>query len=397
MNASVTTGEADDTPSFRGALPPLAFLASLFFLNFTSRVVLSPLMPTVSDELGLSHGDAGSLFLFMSCGYFVSIILSGHVAGRINHKRTIVLSSVASGIMLLLISGCTGLLSLRLGLMSLGFAAGLYLPSAIATITRLVPLGYMARGMSVHELAPNLSFVVTPLACSAGLLLMDWRTELRLLGLLLVTMGVIYGFRGRSAGIGVLPRAHVMLEVMRRPRFWLITVMFSMAICSTLGVYAMLPLFLVSELEMELDAANSLVAFSRIGSVCMPLLAGWLGDRFGNQRVMGGVLFVAGVLTVPMGYSDGWMLVALVVVQPMVAVCFFPSAFAVVAAVGPRDAGNVAISLCIPLAFLGGGGMLPTVIGIIGDHLRLGVGISAAGCLVVLASLLAIRLRRMPA
>lgn len=386
----------DAPPSFQKALPALALLASLFFLNFTSRVVLSPLMPTVSGELGLSHADAGSLFLFMSSGYFVSIILSGHVSGRLSHKRTIVFSTIASGCILLLISGSTDIVSLRLSLMSLGFAAGLYLPSAVATITQLVPMGYMARGMSVHELAPNLSFVVTPLACSFGLLLVGWRAELQILGGILICMGIFYAFRGRSAGMGKLPRLTLMIEILRLPRFWLVTLMFSMAICSTLGIYAMLPLFLVNEMGMELEAANSLVAFSRIGSVCMPLLAGWLGDKFGNEQVMGAVLLVAGILTVPMGFAEGWVLVGLVVIQPMIAVCFFPSAFAIVAKVGPSGEGNIALSLSIPLAFLVGGGMLPTAIGVIGDHLRLGVGISVAGCLMVLVSFLALWLRRTP-
>jgi NNP family nitrate/nitrite transporter-like MFS transporter len=76
----------------------------------------------------------------------------------------------------------------------------------------------------------------------------------------------------------------------------------------------------------------------------------------------------------------------------MVAVCFFPSAFAVLSDIGPAGEKNVAVSFCIPLAFLCGGGILPTVIGTIGDYYSLGAGIITAGCLMVLASLCAVRL-----
>lgn len=393
MTAASSMSKEAEASSFRAALPALAFLAGLFFLNFTSRVVFSPLMPVVSSELGLSHAGAGSFFLAISSGYFVSILLSGHVSSRISHKRTIILSSVASGVMMLLLSTCTSLVTLRLGLVGLGFAAGLYLSSGLITITRLVPAGYTARGLAVHELAPNLSFVLTPVVCVAGLTLVSWRTELAILGGLLICTGALYQRYGSGQGLGIPPRLAVMKQLLSLSRFWLITAMFSMAICSTLGIYAMLPLYLVSEQGMDVKSANSLVALSRIGSVAMPLLAGWFGDRFGNQAVMGGVLFLAGLFTIPLGCTDGWLLTAMVVLQPMVAVCFFPSAFAVLSAVGPKEAKNVAISFCIPLAFLGGGGILPTVIGAIGDHYSLGAGMIAAGCLMVLASLLSMGLR----
>lgn len=385
---SASTGEGEDgTSSFRLAVPSLLFLAGLFFLNFTSRVIFSPLLPVVSADLGLNHADAGSLFLAISSGYFVSILLSGHVSGRINHQRTITVSTVSSGLMLLIISTCMSLATLRIGLAGLGFAAGLYISSGLATITRLVPPGYTARGMAVHELAPNLSFVVTPLICVAGLEVISWRVELMALGAVLIGMGACYQRYGSSQGGGTPPRFDVILGLIRLPRFWLITGMFSMAICSTLGIYAMLPLYLVSELGMEVESANSLVALSRIASVAMPLAAGWFGDRFGNQVVMGWVLFLAGMLTIPLGLTGGWLLVVLVVLQPMVAVCFFPSAFTVLADIGPEDNRNVAVSFCIPLAFLIGGGILPTGIGAIGDSVSLGAGIVAAGCLMVVASL----------
>ena len=150
----------------------------------------------------------------------------------------------------------------------------------------------------------------------------------------------------------------------------------------------------MSEQQIPVEKANSLVALSRVAAVAMPLAAGWLGDRYGNKRVMGSVLFLAGLLTIPLGLTDGWLLVALAVVQPMVAVCFFPSAFAVLGEVGGKGRRGVAVSFCIPLAFLVGGGILPTVIGVVGDLASLGSGIGGAGCLMVVASLFALPLMR---
>jgi MFS transporter, NNP family, nitrate/nitrite transporter len=170
--------EEGDGRSFSIVMRALLFLALIFFLNFTSRVIFSPLLPVVNSELGLDYLDSGSFFLLISAGYFVSILLSGHVSSRLGHRQTVALSSVLNGAMLMLLSSCESFTSLRFGLVGIGLAAGLYFPSGLATIGRLVPSGYLARGMAIHELAPNLSFVSTPLLCGALLPLIscdrDW-------------------------------------------------------------------------------------------------------------------------------------------------------------------------------------------------------------------------------
>jgi NNP family nitrate/nitrite transporter-like MFS transporter len=77
--------------------------------------------------------------------------------------------------------------------------------------------------------------------------------------------------------------------------------------------------------------------------------------------------------------SGGITLIVFVVVQPLFAVCFFPSGFAVLSRLGAKKYGNLAISLCLPLAFLVGGGLLPTLIGWIGDNFSISSGFVLMG------------------
>lgn len=392
MSSSSLFGEEGE-PDFRAAVPALLFLAGLFFLNFSSRVIFSPLLPVIGAELSMSHLHSGSLFFFISIGYFISILLSGYVSSRISHRRTIVLSSCLSGLLLIVLSTCYSLTGLRMGLAGLGMAAGLYLPSGIAMISRQVPEAYLARGMAIHELAPNLAFVTTPLLAALFLNLLPWRQGLILFGILLVSAGLVYGFRGRASdAAGTDPRFSELLQLVRRWDFWMVTVMFSMAICSTLGIYAMLPLYLVTERGMGEEEASMLLSLSRIGSVAMPIVGGWLGDLFGNRKIMGAVLLISGLLTLPIGLLDGWPLIVCVVVQSMVAVCFFPSAFALLSGVGAAERKNSAVSYVIPVAFLTGGGLLPTFIGGVGDYYSLSAGLVMTGLLVSTASICSFRL-----
>lgn len=381
-------------PVFRGLL----FLAGLFFLNFTTRVIFSPLLPRLEGEFHLDHAAAGSFFLLISTGYFFSILTSGFVSTRINHKKTIVLSTFATGTILLVLSFCTTLFWLRFGLLSLGLAAGLYLPSGLASVVRLVPSAYLARGMAVHELAPNFGFIVAPIMADMMLRYCSWQQGLRWLGFLMISVGVLYNLTGggcqeRGRSLDRLTSQ----AILSLSEFWLMVLLFSLAICSSLGVYAMLPLFLTSDQGMSPERASRLLAISRLAALVMPLVGGWLGDRLGNRVVMGGSLMMAGLCTALLGLTaSSFWLIIFVILQPMFAVCFFPSGFAVLSAMSgltlgsglKERVGTIAVSLCMPVAFLLGGGVAPVLIGSIGDHASIGIGFMVTGAAVIAGAML---------
>jgi NNP family nitrate/nitrite transporter-like MFS transporter len=359
----------------------LLLLTGLFFLNFTARVIFSPLLPILEREFDLDHAASGSLFLLISVGYFISILSSGCISSRINHKKTIVLSTVATGTVLLILSLCSSLWSMRLGLFCLGLAAGLYLPSGLYSIGRLVPPSYLARGMAVHELAPNFGFIAAPVLADILLRYCTWQQGLMWFGLFMISAGVLYAaMADKSNELTDAPNFSDVYAVLSQTKFWLMTLFFSLAICSSLGIYAMLPLYLVSDQGLSTEQASRVLAYSRIAALMMPLAAGWLGDRIGNKAIMGCALMLAGIFTVSLGLSRAlpWVM-TFVVLQPMVAVCFFPSGFAVLSAMGPEGKKGLAVSLCIPVAFLGGGGLLPALIGSIGDFASIGVGFLVTG------------------
>jgi len=89
-----------------------------------------------------------------------------------------------------------------------------------------------------------------------------------------------------------------------------------------------------------------------------------------------------------LGISSGYGLFVFVFVQPIFAVCFTPAALVALSRVGPPDARNLAVSFAIPPAFLIGGGVIPIVIGIMGDAGSFGLGIALVGGLIILGSIL---------
>ena len=82
MEVPADVQEADAHPEeksdrFRNYLGPLLILTSIFFVNFISRIIPAPLMPKIETDLNISHAQAGSFFLLISIGYFVTLIGSG--------------------------------------------------------------------------------------------------------------------------------------------------------------------------------------------------------------------------------------------------------------------------------------------------------------------------------
>ncbi|MFQ5918213.1 MAG: nitrate/nitrite transporter, partial [Candidatus Binatia bacterium] len=308
---------------------PVLFLASIFFINFSSRIILSPLLPTIEKDLGISHSQAGLFFLLISAGYFAALLGSGFLSSCITHRGTIILSSAAVGTALLGISFINSLWGIRLGLLSLGLASGLYLPSAIATITSLVGSRDWGKAIAIHEVAPNLAFVTAPLVSEVFLRWFSWRMVLALLGGISVILSLAFGRFGKGGEFpGEKPASGSFRIFFREPSFWIIVSLFGLGISSTIGIFAMLPLYLVTEREMDQNWANTLVAFSRVSGLGTTFVAGWASDLLGPKRTMAGILLLTGITTMLLGIMPGSWVVVAVFLQPALAGCFFPAGFA---------------------------------------------------------------------
>ncbi len=359
---------AAEASSFGSQMAPLLFLVGIFFLNFMSRIVLSPLLPSVEKDLRVGHEEAGSLFFIISFGYCIMLLGSSFVFSRLSHRKTILLSTVALGGALLFIGLSHELWMVRLGFFVLGMAAGLYLPSGIATLTGLVHPRHWGKAISIHELAPNSSFVVAPLLAEALLRWLSWQGIFILFGIFSVLGGILFSLFGRGGEFCGEPlKVGTLRLILREPSFWIMMVLFSLGIGGTFGMFAMFPLYLVSERGMDQAWANTLVGLSRISPVGIAILSGWVTDRLGPKRALEAVLLADGMAVMLLGLvSESWM-VALIFLQPTLASSFFPPGFAALSQIGDARFKSVAVSLTMPVSFLLGGGAIPAMIGAIGQ------------------------------
>jgi NNP family nitrate/nitrite transporter-like MFS transporter len=170
-------------------------------------------------------------------------------------------------------------------------------------------------------------------------------------------------------------------------------VLFCLGICGTLGIYTMLPLYLVAGQGLNRNWANTLVALSRIPSIFMAFVAGWTSDRIGPKKTIIGIFLITGLMTILLGtVSDAWIVI-LVFLQPVIAGCFFPPGFAALSSIGPPSGRNIAVSLTLPIAFVFGGGAIPIGIGMMADAGSFDLGIALAGAFILTGSILALFLK----
>ena len=384
MNVSKTES------SFRSQMAPLLFLVGIFFLNFVSRIILAPLLPTIENDLKIGHEEAGSFFFVISLGYCIMLLGSSFVSSRLNHRGTLILSTVTLGGALLFIGISHELWLVRLGLLILGMAAGLYLPSGIATLTELVNPKDWGKAISIHELAPNLGFVVAPLIAEMFLRWFSWQGIYTLFGIFSVLTGILFSIFGRGGKFcGESLNVSNLRIILKESSFWVLIPLFSLGIGGTLGMFAMLPLYLVSEKGMDQAWANTLVGLSRISPVGIAILSGWVTDRLGPKRALKMIFLANGVAVILLGLLSGSWMVLLIFLQPMLASSFFPPGFAALSRIGGSKFKSVAVSLMMPVSFLIGGGAIPAMIGFIGQTSSFSTGFIILGGILLGGAILA--------
>lgn len=370
------------------------FLTVMFYLNFLPRLIMAPLMITAEKEMHLGHDDAGVFFLLISSGYCITFLVSGFISARFGHHKTILLSTFAVGFMLFLLSATHSVFAFKVELFFLGIAAAPYFPSGLATVMAMTGAEQQGKAVALHELAPSLSYISSPLIAELFLRFGSWRGLLVFLGIVTFSMGGLYIRFGSDRCIkGDSASFRKMGLLLRDRSFRIICFLFVLGMGAGIGLYTMMPLFLFHEHLFDRGWANSLVSFSRLPGVVAVLMAGFALDRFGIKRSLMVVLIASGALTIALGMASKQTVVGFLLLQYMAAVCFFPSAWMAVSRIDHPQAKNAALILAVPIAYIFGAGFVPVAIGCLGEHGSFSVGFIGFGVLTVIGGLISRKLK----
>jgi NNP family nitrate/nitrite transporter-like MFS transporter len=213
----------------------------------------------------------------------------------------------------------------------------------------LIERPHWGKAIAVHELAPNLAFFASPFVAELFLNWSSWRLALGCLGAAALIAGFAYYRFGQGGDFaGESPASSAFGLLVRSSAFWIMAVLFGLGVSATIGVYAMLPLYLVFDRHLDASWANTVVALSRSYGPILGVLGGWVSDRLGPKQTMVISLTFTGIATLLLGLVATVWISAVVLVQPLLAVWFFPAAFAALAATTPPRARNLAVAFTVP-------------------------------------------------
>jgi MFS family permease len=358
---------------------------SLWFVNFSARTVFSPILPILEDEFAISHALAGLILSFVSIGYTIAQFLSGLLSPRIGYKPTIIV-----GFAIL----TTALFSLRYAhtyssvvtvSLFIGFGGGIYLPSAIPLITRIFGRNHWGKVIAFHGTAASLSILVIPLLTALALRVLDWRSLFFILSA--VSLIVLSSFWALSPD----PRPEEeqrgsLSHILRRGDFWVLALLWIIAVSNGFGLYNVIPLFLVKEKGMPFEFANTIFGLSRIGGVFSVATAGFLVDRYGTKKILFFLLLITGSSTIGLALADIFPLMAAALfVQATVSVAFFPVGQVAISMLTSANERSTFMGTTIAIGMLIGLGVTPALLGAVADVWSFQGGIFFLGVLTVLS------------
>jgi MFS family permease len=135
-------------------------MAVMVFFSMYSRLLLSPLLVYIQEDLAIGPAQATRFFLPLSLAYSGAMLTSGFLAERIGHRRTIATSGFTIGLGLIQIALATSVPHMYIAFGIIGVGAGLYPPSGVTSVTELVQSGIRGKAIAIHEVGPNGAYVV---------------------------------------------------------------------------------------------------------------------------------------------------------------------------------------------------------------------------------------------
>ncbi len=378
---------------FKGrALHFLFFLLFIWFINFSVRIMFSPILPLLEDEFMVNHTRASAIFTFMSAGYGTSVLLAGLFSGRIGYKKAIVICLGSLCFLNFLLPFVRNFSLLYLFALVLGFSHGLYVPSVMPLITEYYTEKNWGKAIAIHDTGASTAIFLTPLVALGLLQFFPWRGIFVVYGSIFAICLVVFILTATEVKM-VNPTRAVFRDIVAIRSLWFMIILWIFGAGSNIGIYAITPLYLTKELGLSIDYANTILSISRLASIGVAVVCGFLVDRFSLKRMMFFMLLITGVFTVLMGLSPVKYTGTLLFFQAFFVTGFFPVGLVGIARTFSREMRGLATGMILAASFFTGGGVVPWLLGVSGDLYSFRLGIVILGVLTVLTSSLVFRLK----
>jgi MFS transporter, NNP family, nitrate/nitrite transporter len=331
--------------------------------------------------MSLSQASAGALYMFMACGTSLAVFAAGHLALLIGYKRLILISFSMLAAAFAGLSFAESYWTVGLILLCVGIASGLYLPSAIPMLTAIFERQHWGKVIAFHETAAGFSLVSIPLIIALLLGIIPWRAIFLLFAASIAVIIVVFALyvpmqqaeKQQSVAIASL---------FRRPEFLAILVLWVACGTLSMGIYNIIPLFLVNEKGYLLEQANQVFSMTRIGGFLGQIVIGFFLDRYSVRTILFLLTLAGGLATIGVAIVTSPMLLSFILLlQATFCVVFFPVGIVAIAKVTLPQERGIFTGVIMGISGLTGIGATPFLLGAIADIASFQLGFMLLGAL----------------
>jgi DHA1 family multidrug resistance protein-like MFS transporter len=273
------------------------------FLSVASNNLVTPLLPAIRHDVGMSVAAVGLYVSAYGMARLVVDLPSGALAVRLGPRRMVLvgvgLNTVASAVAVF--AGSAGvLLAARI---CAGVGAGLLATVILTAMSDVAPPEIRGRVMSLYQVANNLGIALYPLLGGALGVLIGWRAAFVAATVAAIGSGlVLRPVMGRISALTEERKAGAAAvgAARGRPMLWLaLGIVFFGVVANMVNRHGfrntVMPLVASSDLHLDgVEIATGITIMSLTG-IAVTIPAAALGDRIGRNRIIISGLVALGV------------------------------------------------------------------------------------------------------
>src|SRR6185503_15657503 len=161
----------------------LILLCAMYFISYIVRQSIATQILEIRPEFGLSGTEGGLIFSAFAYPYLIFQIIGGLTADKFGPRKTLFISGIVWAGATMLTGLATGLLSLFLWRMVMGFGVGATLPTATRAMQHWVEPRRRGFAQGITHSFSRLGNSLTPVMVVALMAVVGWRGSFVVIGL----------------------------------------------------------------------------------------------------------------------------------------------------------------------------------------------------------------------
>ena len=285
-------------PQYRNIV--LALCTFAFAATMVARLVISPVVPDITDDLAVSTGAIGLALSAMWASYALVQFPSGVLANRFGERVVILAAIGLTAVASVLLAFAPSFAVFAVMAVALGAGAGLHYTAATSFLARYFER--VGRAIGIHSTGGPLAGLLAPVAAAAVGARYGWRAAIALGAVVAVPVFVLFWLRIRETppvreNDSMRSQVHpgALKTLLSRPEIRYTTYLAVGGAFCWQATASFLPAFLIQHHGLSTATASLLFsAYFVVQGVAQPVVGG-LSDRFGRDSTAAAV-FGLGIL-----------------------------------------------------------------------------------------------------